>query len=90
MTNRTSIQIINGILERIPDSAPEKNRLVARFKDITGRFRDKDPRYLPPEVFRQTEGKIIKALCEACAEVLGDQTTVEWKEKVSLYLRTGR
>ena len=90
MMTRTSKQIVNGILERIPDSAPEKDILVTRFKKFMERPSDMDPRYHPPEMYRQHECALIKKICIACEEVLGNPTTAEWKAKVSLYLRTGR
>lgn len=89
---RSPQQIAEGVLACIPDSADEKMDLTGRFDLILASKPPTDiPLFTAPEIVESEfrRGQVIK-ICNACAEVLGMPNGVDWKQKVSDYLRAGR
>ncbi|USN53195.1 MAG: hypothetical protein H6760_03395 [Candidatus Nomurabacteria bacterium] len=88
---RSAEEVSAGILERIPESAPEREILRQRFDEIMREI-GPDQNSLPftsPEMLQGYDGLRIQGFCNACTETIGDPSGSEWKLAVASYLSSG-
>lgn len=85
MNDRTAEELAAGILERVPDTAKVKAKLKRRLKKILASSTP-DPKYAAPEVKGLYNQRRIRAICEACSELLGNSGKVAWKKAVEHFV----
>ncbi|MDD5341859.1 MAG: hypothetical protein PHH01_02695 [Patescibacteria group bacterium] len=89
--NRSPREIVDGVLARVPDTAPEKEELKRRFNAIleASPIPQGSLPYTTPEQFTEVDRQRVTAICQACGAVLGDPASADWKQAVVQYLSTG-
>lgn len=85
MKDRTAEELVAGILERVPDTAKVKAKLKRRLEKILASSTP-DPKYAAPEVKGLYNQRRIRAICEACGELLGNPGKSAWRKAVENFV----